>query len=274
MGRVLRLEVRKLARRPSTWIGVGALAGLICGTYVLFFAFRAHIPASGTQFLHWPDSLVYGLGYAAGYTSWTSYGTFLLMVLIAAATGQEYAWGTLQVWVARGVPRRFILGAKFLLAAAAAAVITAVCLLCVGALSLLLGTGATAHLLPLQLLLAYARTVYAMLPYAALALLLTVWRRSVAAGVGGGLAAILVVETALTNTLPLLGHRFAQAVQYLPSGLGAALNAPNSLLAGLPAAPAALQPSSVVAALALAVYSALFLGLALRILERQDLARS
>jgi hypothetical protein len=122
-----------------------------------------------------------------------------------------------------------------------------------------------------ELLLSALRTTVAMLPYAALTFLLAVASRSTVVAVGGGLAFVAVVETALGNILPLLGTGFARVVQYLPAGLAAALNSQNFALAGLPAPHTAFQPSPLVALIGIAAYTLVLGGAALWIFRRQDL---
>jgi ABC-type transport system involved in multi-copper enzyme maturation permease subunit len=245
--------------------------------FALFFAFRGNIPPSGTRFLYWPDGLVYALGYASGYASWTSYGTYVLIVIVGVVTAQEYAWRTLQVWLGHGVPRPLLLGAKLVVAAGVALLVALVCLVTTGALSAVFSVVVQGHVdaarveVP-QLVLSYIRTVYSMLPYAALTLLLVVVSRSAVVAVGGAIAIIAVLETTLTNVLPLMGDAAARAVQYLPAGLAAALNAGNVALAGGTPAPSALRPDPAAAVVGIAIYTLVFGGAAFWLFIRQDLA--
>jgi ABC-type transport system involved in multi-copper enzyme maturation permease subunit len=273
---MLRMEREKALRRPLLWIGLAAVAALIAFFYATFFAFRANVPPSGTQFLYWPAGLVYALGTVVGYASWASYGTYLLIVVIGVGMTQEYSWRTLQLWLSHGVRRPALLGAKFVVTLLPALLIVCVCLVTIGGLSALFSWQAQGAVHAEQvnggeLALSFLRTSYAMLPYAALPFLLAVASRSAAMAVGGGLAFVAVIETALTNTLAALGGIFARGVQYLPSGLAGALNSQNAALANLPATPNPLQPSPLAAAIGIAAYTLAFAGLALWIFQRQDL---
>ena len=273
---ILRLENEKSFRRPFFWISLIALAMLVAFGYSMFFAFRGNVPPSGTQFLYWPHGLIFALGYAAGYASWASYGTYFLIIVIGVLMAQEYSWRTLNLWLSHGVPRPLLLATKFVLSLVPALLIVFVCLLTVGGLSALFsvlvhGSVNTHDVDYAQLALSYLRTTYAMLPYAALTFLLAVVSRSTVVAVGGGLVFVAVVETTLINTLPLLGQNFARVVQYLPSGLATALNSQNLAIAKVAVTHNALQPGPVVAIIGTAVYTLLFCGIALWVFQRQDL---
>jgi ABC-2 type transport system permease protein len=273
---VLRLESQKTFQRRLFWLGLLILAAVIMFFYSMFFAFRGSIPASVTQSLSWPLGLLYGLNYAIGFTSWASYGTVLLIVLVGVLTAQEYSWRTMQLWLSHGVPRSLLLGTKFLLALAFAPLIVLLCLASIGGLSAffslqLHGTINVQGVDFAQLLLSFVRTAYAMLPYAALTFLLAVASRSTMVAVAGGLAFMMVVESSLAGLLPMLGDTFARLVQYLPSGLAAALNSQNYALAKMAVPYSPLQPSPLVAAIGIAIYTLVFSGLALWIFRRQNL---
>jgi ABC-type transport system involved in multi-copper enzyme maturation permease subunit len=273
---ILRMENEKTFKRPFFWISLIVLVVLVAFFYSMFFAFRGNIPPSGTQFLYWPRGLIYALGYAAGYASWTSYGTYFLMILVGVLTAREYSWRTLQQWLSHGVPRPLLLAAKFVLSLVTALLIALVCLLVIGGLSALFsvlvqGTVHTQDVDYAQLVLSFLRTAYAMLPYAALTFLLAVISRSTVIAVGGGLAFMAVIETTLINVLPLFGQNFARIVQYLPSGLASALNSQNFAIAREAATQNALQPSPMAATIGIAIYTVVFCGVALWVFQHQDL---
>jgi ABC-type transport system involved in multi-copper enzyme maturation permease subunit len=274
--RLLRLEAAKSFRPALTWLGLLVLAALMGLLFAVFFAFRGQVPASGTRFLYWPDSFVYALGDAAGFSPLTSYGTCLLIVLVGLGTAREYGWRTVQLWLAHGASRRALLAAKLAVGLATAALIVLLCLVTIGGLSAAFsvadhGTVGAGRLDAGQLGLASLRTLLAMLPYGAAALLVAVLTRSAVAAVGGVLAFLAIVETSLSGVLPRLGGEFARAVWYLPSGLGAALNSGDGALAHAAPAHAAYEPDPVVAAICLAAYTLVLCGLALLAFQRQDL---
>ena len=276
---MFRIELQKTLGRRFAWIGVAVLVALMSFFYVLFFLFRGNIPASGTRFLYWPDSLIYGLGYASGYASWTSYGTYLLIVLVGVSAAQEYGWRTLQLWLGHGVSRRTVLAAKMLLSVGLAVGVVFLCVLVVAAISAVFslavhGGVAFASVNSGQLVAGVARTVFSMLPYAALTFLLAVATRSTLVAIGGAIAFVAVFETALLQILPHLGVELDRLVQFLPAGLSSALNAPNAAIAGAAALTTASQPTQLQAAVGIAIYAAVLGGLAFLIFERQDLTQA
>jgi ABC-type transport system involved in multi-copper enzyme maturation permease subunit len=276
---MFRIELQKTLGRRFAWIGVAVLVALMSFFYVLFFLFRGNIPASGTRFLYWPDSLIYGLGYASGYASWTSYGTYLLIVLVGVSAAQEYGWRTLQLWLGHGVSRRTVLAAKMLLSVGLAVGVVFLCVLVVAVISAVFslavhGGVAFASVNPGQLVAGVARTVFSMLPYAALTFLLAVATRSTLVAIGGAIAFVAVLETALLQILPHLGAQLDRLVQFLPAGLSSALNAPNAAIAGATAVTTLFQPTPPQAAVGIAIYVAVLCGLAFLIFERQDLTQA
>ena len=270
---ILRLEGQRTFQRPLFWGSLLILAVFTAFFSTMFYIFRGGLPLT---FLTWPGSLVYALNNAIGFASWSSYGTYFLIILVGVVTTQDYSWRTIQLWFSHGVPRTSLLYAKLLLTLVAALAIVLVCLLTLGILTAFFsvqtsGSVATQHVNWLQLLLSILRTGYAMLPYAALTFYLAVVSRSAVVAVGGGLAFIAIGETALSNLLPLLGSPFAHAAQYLPNNLAIALNSQNYALANLAAPTNPLQPVPIAAALGIALYTLIFVLLALATVRRQDL---
>jgi branched-subunit amino acid transport protein len=136
------------------------------------------------------------------------------------------------------------------------------------------GGVAFASVNPGQLVAGGARTVFSMLPYAALTFLLAVATRSMLVAIGGAIAFVAVLETALLQVLPHLGVVLDRIVQFLPAGLSSAINAPNAAIAGATAVTTASQPTPFLAAVAIAIYAAILSGLAFIVFERQDLTQA
>jgi ABC-type transport system involved in multi-copper enzyme maturation permease subunit len=272
---ILRLESQKTFHRALFWGCIILLALFLILCSVLFFLFQGTLPR---WLLVWPGSLIYALNNAVGFTSWSSYGTYVLIILTGVITAQEYSWRTIQLWTSHGVSRTMFLGARFLLIILCALTIVLACLLAVGGITIVLslvanGLVSTQNLDIAQLLLSLLRTTYSMLPYAALTILLAVASRSAVVAVGGGLAFIAIGETILNTLLPLFGHPYAVLAQFLPANLAISLNSANYALAKLPTPHTPLQPDLVLTILSIALYTLLFGALALIIFRRQDLAR-
>ena len=272
---LLRQESRKLFRSRLLPTGLGVLVLVIAVEYSLFFAFRANMGGL-RPYLVWPGVLVYALNLASGFQTYTSYGTYLLIVLVGLGAAREYSWRTLHLWLGQGAPRALVLAAKLLLAVVQAALVVMACLLTVGGLGAIfaVASGGSAALDWSQvatLAASAGRAVYSMLPYAALTVLLAVLTRSVWGAIGGGLAFLAVVESSLLNLLPALGPGFARAVQYLPAGLAQALDGQDAALAHQAVAHTPVQPDPLVAAAAIAGYTLVFAGAAILAFRRQDL---
>ncbi len=118
------------------------------------------------------------------------------------------------------------------------------------------------------------RGAYALMPYAALTMLLAVLTRSMAGALGGGIAVALLGEAIVGQVLGLVGEGGQRIAQFLPSMMGRSLgNLGNAMVSGYTAPPAEmilLSPGA--AAVGLAVYTVVLLALALVIFRRQDLS--
>jgi ABC-type transport system involved in multi-copper enzyme maturation permease subunit len=285
---ILTIENTKTLKRSMLWIELALLALLTIGIFVLIFIASLNTggealpPEASEQIkatLVWPGALMQALSLAAG----NGLGGLLLIILVGAMTAQEYTWRTMHLWLGRGVPRLALVTAKFtatlfpallfVLAPLAAGGITS------GIFSMLLD--GSLHLDQFnfaELLLAVLRTAFTLLPYAGLAFLLGIATRSTAAAIGGGLAYALLLEGVLAQILSLIGGTMGKLLAYLPTSLASALLTLNQAVLttgvtvnGDPAGTIPLiEPAP--AAIGIALWTAAFVGAALLIFRRQDLA--
>jgi ABC-type transport system involved in multi-copper enzyme maturation permease subunit len=147
-----------------------------------------------------------GLGFVA------SFGTTVVIILTASLIGSEFSWGTIRTILPRARSRSAFLTAKVL-----TAVLFAVAVTLIGAAVALLASGivtVTDHLDSglgpdgaARLVESVGRTFYTMLPYVALTLCVTVWTRSVAAGIGIGVS-FLFLQGAVVELISLAGGPF------------------------------------------------------------------
>jgi ABC-type transport system involved in multi-copper enzyme maturation permease subunit len=285
---ILSVENTKVMKRRMLWIELAILAALIIFLYTIIYATMqtSNEMAEGSEarqavreIITWPGALLNALDFGGG----NSLGGLLIVVLIGAATAQEYTWRTMHLWLSRGLPRPMLLGAKFvaLLAPILLFVIT----------PLLIGGGLTAFFtlqieksLPVDqinwwhMAVSVVRTAYTILPYAAMTFMLAIVTRSTAAAIGIGLAYTLLVESIAATVFPLLGGVFEKIVVYLPGELAGGLlklnqaslagdfvsNGGNTSMVKL------LDP--VPAAIGLALWTILFLAVAVWSFRRQDLS--
>jgi ABC-type transport system involved in multi-copper enzyme maturation permease subunit len=285
-GQFIANENTKNLRRKMLWVELGILVGLLFLIQGLLYAtlnlnlgqqtVSSQERAQMMQSITWPGSLMTALELVAG----SALGGMLLVVMAAAVTAQEYTWRTFHLWLSRGVPRSKLLLAKF-----TALLLPAFLIVTTGVLSV---AGVTAivtlqesGLLPLesihygQLFLSLVRTTYSLLPYAALAFLLAVATRSTVVSVAAGLAYPLVAEGLLIQLLNLAGGNLSRLAYYLPASLASSLTSLNqSLIKGVTdpaqAIPTGLAP--LPAAIGIAVWTVLLVGLSIWLFRRQDLA--
>ncbi len=280
---ILIIEQTKLLKRAMLWIELGLLALLVIVFHLLLYVVVRSGPAKGQmaearaqmqQMVTWPTGILAALNFSSG----NSLGSLLLIVLVGTVVGQEYTWRTLHLWLSHGTPRAALLTAKFaaLLVPIALIVLTPV----------LVGGALTAYFtVALNGALDLARvdfgevglrilcTAYTLLPYAGLAFLLAVVTRSTVAAIGGSVAYSLLIEGVAMQILQFVGGAAAKITIYLPAGLAAGLmGGPGGQVTvnGRTAAPLAyLDPGP--AALGIALYVLIFVGMALWAFRKQDL---
>jgi ABC-type transport system involved in multi-copper enzyme maturation permease subunit len=113
-----------------------------------------------------------------------------------------------------------------------------------------------------------------LLPYAALTFFLAIASRSTVVAIGGGLAYAMLIEGVLVQLLACVGGTWAKVSQYLPAGLSNSLAALNRVSEGASSGLVTQMDglSSGTAVLGIALYTILFVGLALLAFRRQDLS--
>ncbi len=274
-------ENTKNFKRLMLWIEMALMAGIILSLHLLLLALlqlNMGGEAAGAEELKrsltWPNALLNALEFAGGNVL----GGLMLVIFAASVTAQEYSWRTFQLWLSRGVHRQGLLVAKFtsLIIAAVAIVLAALLagMLISIVISLILDGGvALGEVDFTQLGLSLLRTAYTLLPYAALAFLLGITARSVVVAVGAGLAYSLLFEGLAIQLLALFGGNFARIGQLLPGGLAATLMSLNQSALTFGTSVSAAEPllTPLQAALGIALWTLLFVGMALWIFRKQDL---
>ena len=277
---MVNVEHRKIFKRAILWIELALLALIVVGINAIFFAVlkggSTGAESGLEEYLTWPDSFSASLSVSAG----PNLGGLLIIVLVGALVAQEYTWGTLQMWISRGVPRPLFLGAKFAAILLPAVLIIMVPLVVGGLVSavfslLLLGGIPFAEVHWGQLGLEALLYTYSLLPYAALAFFLAVASRSTVVAIGGGLAYALLVEgIALQLIGSVLGGIWAQIGTYLPGGLAKGLLTLNSgLTVEVGDSPGFVTPflEPGPAALGIGIYIVVLVAASILIFRRQDL---
>ena len=202
-------------------------------------------------------------------TGTSSIGHMLAVVLAGALMAHEYSRRSVHLWLSRGVSRSAFLWAKFvsfLVPIALFLLVTAAVTVPISSAFTIAEHGTVGPLAGELAGLAKTAALgaFALVPYAALALLLAVAGRSTLFAVGGSLAFTLLAETILWQILGLIGGRAADALVYLPWGLASGLMGVQ--MGELPL----LSPGA--AAGVIALYIVALLAAATLLFRRQDLS--
>lgn len=263
---LLRSELFRLAKRPMPWVMLGILAALMLLFYGVSWAIIEAQPARDTVGLR-DDIRVVDVPQVALNGFVAPFGTVMAVVLGASTVGTEFGWGTIRTLLPRAIGRVPLLLAKMVaVALVIAALVVVTSLLALGLGALVNGVvgidGGTDGAFALDFLAAVGRTIYVMLPYAALAFLVALITRSNAAGITIGIVfffaeAIILQLVGLVDALDWVPEVFlSENVNAVASANGGAVQE------GL--------PSAWRGAAVLLAWTAAFLALALAIFRRRD----
>lgn len=276
---LLRSELFRLSRRAMPRILLGVLILIVVALYTLLWVVVRTDASDGggsdREIAELADSLRLGEVRNTGLSFVYQFGALMVVILTASTVGSEFGSGTIRTILPRASGRL-----PFLLAKLAAMVLFTALAVLIGYVA---GLGASAVVtsledlnggfgpnVVLQTLAALGRTVFVMLPYLALAFAVAVWTRSTAAGIGVGLA-VLFLEGLITGLIGLAGGAFDRIGEFLlAENVSAVLEANAGGLDRLAGPPSGL-PGAWRAAAVLAVYTAVFLGLAFWRFARRDL---
>ena len=280
---MVAVEQKKLTRRKILWIELAMMAAAaVFIPLVIYLASQSDgsgnlvITTDGPveEMIAWPLALRLGIDLASG----GGLGGLLIVILIGTLTAQEYGWRTMQLWLSNGISRPVLLLAKFT-AVLLPSLLLVLAPFVAGALTTAVFTQNLQGSLPFaqvdwwQAALSIGRTAFTLLPYAALTFFLAVISRSTVVAIGGGLAYAMLIEGVLVQLLTFVGGTWAKIGQYLPAGLSNSLAALNRVSAssGTGLVTQAEGVSMATAVPGIALYTLLFVGLAIFAFRRQDL---
>jgi len=272
---LLHSELFRLARRWMPPILLAILIAVVGVLYLLFWTVVQTGSENSSDVQDLRESLrlasVRDLGLALVF----QVGAVDVIILTSSLIGAEFGWGAIRALLPRARSREALLAAK---GATALLFVVATVLIGIG-----VAFGASAVVTVLEdlprglgpdglarTLAAIGRTIYAMVPYAALAFLITTWTRSVAAGIGIGLS-VLFLEGLILTILGAAGGVFDRLPGALISrNVQALLNANcdglTSCFSGT-----GDYPSPRRAALVLAIYSSVFVAVAFQLFRSRDI---
>lgn len=278
---VINAEQSKIFKRRILWIELGLLALAMTILYVVAYTVvsggsSGQVPPEAIEgSLTWPEGLKGALSFAAG----PNLGGILTIVLVGAVVAQEYTWGTLQLWLSRGIPRPLFLSVKFLALLLPAFFIVLTALLVGGVLSAafslyFLGGIPFSQVAWGELGWNVLVFTYSLLPYAALTFFLAVASRSTVVSIGGGLTYALLLEGIILQLIGTLGGVWGEIGRYVPGGLARGMLAIDSGINVQVGGESVeriqfLEPTT--AAIGIALYILIFVGASLLIFRRQDL---
>ncbi len=292
--RLMAGEFFKLRKRMMTWI----LAALIVGLIILLYSILWSVSGRAGGYFDRElgrrvryEELRRGIFLQAGVPFAlqiiAQFGSLLAVIFAAGAAGSEYSWGTVRLMATASSGRLRLLTARLVVVGVMVALGT---LLAVGvalAYSAVITTyyggadfGFVTPGFVKEQWLSWARTVYVMAPFVALAFAAAVLGRSTLAGVGFGLA-VAFLEPLIGSLMRLGGPRWEGVPNYLISVNRGVVLAQNKLPAGLPsfgpsnvelARQGALSPEA--ATLVLALYTMGFIALAFVVYRRRDITSS
>lgn len=281
---MLKIEFKKLYRRRLLWVEMIILAGLIAVFFTALFAMyqAGALPEeidSIEDMLAWPDSLVTALEFASGQ----NLGGLLVVILVSMVVAQEYNWDTFSLWLRQGVSRDTVLLAKFITLLTGVVLLTLTPLVAGGIVSAFM-TPSIAGELDFgsvdfgEVALSALRTAYTLVPYLSLTFLFAILTRSLAFSIGVGVGYALIIEGLVSQIMMLVGGIPAKVAMYLPGQMAAAIAQLNQ---GIEQAAMANQEAEgainleyldpTLAAVGIAVYAVIFIGLSFWIFRKQDL---
>lgn len=289
MSRLIAVEFFKLRKRMMTWVVAFLLAALI----VLLYSIVWSISGRAGSFLEDGRRVQYedlrrGLYLEAGVPFAlqivTQFGTLLAIILAAGAAGSEYAWGTVRLMATASSGRLRLISARLIVVAALVAMGT----LLAAVVALIYSTVVTATNGGVDFsfvtasfvsdqVLAYARTLFVVAPYVAIAFAGAIIGRSTLAGVGAGIG-MAFLEPLVSGLMRLGGEPWKSMPNYLINANREVIILQNKLPAGLPTfGPSArdLRERGVnspgEAAIILSVYIVAFVALAFVVYRRRDI---
>ena len=223
--RLLVASIRKLIRRPATFITLGLLVGLMALIFIAVGATAKQQPTAvareaSLMLVTFPDAYAFIVSFIIGL------GGLFGVIYAAAIAGSEWTWGTLKAAVARGESRSryqllslaaiaLVLGVGILIAFAIGVVVALIGAGLAGAPTAGLSDSTTLGQLP-ELL---GRGWFALVEEGVLGFTIATLARSQLAGVGVGIA-VYFAEQFATIFLP-------DVVKYLPFHAADAVVATN-----------------------------------------------
>jgi ABC-type transport system involved in multi-copper enzyme maturation permease subunit len=287
-------EFFKLRKRMMTWVVALLTVALVILLYSVLWSMSGRAGGffeGGRRFSY--EDLRRGLFLEAGVPFAlqiiATFGTLLAVILAAGAAGSEYAWGTVRLMATASSGRLRLMTARIIVVFAFVILIAllavAVALAYSAVITTLNGGSDFSFVTPgfvKEQIFAFARTLYVMAPFVALAFAAAVVGRSTLAGAGVGLA-VAFLEPVISELLRLGGPRWEHVPNYLIDSNRDVIIAQNQLPGALQRysfGPSARQlhargaNSVEEATIVVAIYIAVFIAIAFIAYRQRDITAS
>ncbi len=258
------------------------LVGMLALMYTLLLAVsRANLPGQRGPEPGEVENLL-GLRVALPFalSMLSSFGSFLAVILIAGSMGSEYNWRTIRIAAMNSESRAKMLWAK-LIAVGIFVFFGMIIAIVAGFIISLITTAIGGYKFDFSFMtfsylwrqwLQFCRTFYALVPFISLGFMLSIVGRSVIPGIGLGIG-VLFLEGVVTMFMALSGGWIARIPAYLPETNARAINAlsdlPSGIMMGMSGGASEL-PGPIHAAIVLAIYSVVFLGISFYVFHKRD----
>jgi ABC-2 type transport system permease protein len=283
LGRMIGAEFLKLRKRSLTRVLVFILAGIIALVNLLLLAVsKANLPAGGAGrgLANIRDLLGLSSGIPFAFALIASFGVVLAIILAASSMGSEYNWKTIRTALISSESRfKFLtaklisLGIMILIGMFIGVVVAMIMSLVTNAIggyafdfSFLTGSYVW------QQFLQFWRTFFTIIPFAALAFMMSIVGRSAMPGISTGIG-VLFLEGIITTFMRLVTNSWIQKIpDYLPTANVNAITALNQLPRGfgMGAGSTDTTVSLAHAYITLNIYALAFLALAFYLFRKRD----
>jgi len=282
MFEMIKVELTKLRKRRMTWILLGIMVGLYIFMFLITYAIAnnppQHMDAETIEGLR--DGVILPYSLTTVYSMALGVGSLLLIILVGAAVGNEFGWGTIrQVLTRKGIRYQYV-SAK-LIAFIICAIIGTMIAFAFGFVMAMITTAALeggidwgfmSTELVGEIFRNYGWTLYALVPYILLTMTFALLGRSALAGIGAALG-YFMIEGIFTGVFGLGNETIAKIGHYLIGPNTEAL-LPQTQMGGGPmmgGGGAIDPPTTAWAVVTLIIYSVALLGISLWLFKRRDI---
>ena len=282
MFEMIKVELMKLRKRRMTWILLGILVGLYIFMFLITYAIAnnppQHMDAETIEGLR--DGVILPYSLTIVYSMALGVGSLLLIILVGAAVGNEFGWGTIrQVLTRKGVRYQYV-SAK-LIAFIICAIIGTIIAFAFGFVMAMITTTAAEGGIDWSFMSAsfvgdifrnYGWTLYSLIPYILLTMTFALLGRSALVGIGATLG-YTMIEGIFTGVFGLGNETIAKIGHYLIGPNTEAL-LPQTQMGGGPmmgGGGTIAPPTTAWAVVTLIIYSVALLGISLWLFKKRDI---